>query len=115
MRTFRIAQHAQVDIESISIWTAKKFGDAAAYRYERLIAQVIVDITTAPGRQGVAQLAGVDGTILAYHLRHSRTRVKQATFQVKHPRHFVVFKVLDVDVIVILRVLHDVMDLASHL
>lgn len=46
-----------------------------------------------------------------YHLRHSRTR---GTPDVRRPRHFLIYR-QENDVTIVLRLLHDAMDLPSHL
>jgi toxin ParE1/3/4 len=52
---------------------------------------------------------------LAYHLRRSRSRAKVGGRVVQSPRHILVYRLVPGDIVVILRVLHDSMDLPRHL
>ena len=50
-----------------------------------------------------------------YHIRLSRDRAKKKTGVVRSPRPILVYRVLDEEnVVLVLRVLHDAMDLVRH-
>lgn len=104
---------AQRDIAAIDIYTARRFGDAAAGRYDLLIRQALCEFQDDPSRLGVKTRPEVlSPEFKLYHLSSSRDRVGGQP--VKEPRHFVIYR-LRSSVIEVLRVLHDSRELARHL
>lgn len=88
------------------------FGREAARRYERLITRALRDITRADDPPGSKPLEA-DPEIRLYHLQNSRARVEGKT--VAEPRHLLVYRHDTPRSIVVLRLLHDMMDLPVHL
>lgn len=83
----------------------------AADRYRRLVAAALHDLRVDADRAGVQTLSASGAKL--YHLRHSRHRLGPGR-TVTRPRHLLAFRIVDGGV-VILRVLHDAMDLPEHL
>jgi toxin ParE1/3/4 len=113
---FRIvlSRAARRDIVEVLKWSAEHFGERAAGRYQALLKQALRDIAAdpeCPGSQARPELAT---GVRAYHLRHSRDRVRSTLGIVRQPRHFVIYRRRD-RILDIVRVLHDVRDLALHL
>src|SRR5690242_2853722 len=109
-----VSAAAEEDIESILRWSQDQFGERARGRYEALLGQAIVDLAEKPDRAGSHERPELGPLARTYHLRHSRKRVKTSTGRVKEPRHFILFRVRSGN-LEIGRVLHDSMELASHL
>ena len=110
----RLTEAAQRDLSEIAVWSVDKFGQAAALRYSRLIAQALNDIAANPNRPG-AQIRPELDRAHTYHLRFSRKHARAASRIVVHdPRHFVIYRVREGAVVDILRILHDSRDLVMH-
>ncbi len=112
MRPLRIAPRARRDLEVLLASSEDRFGPAIADRYRRLIAAALRDIRADAGRRGVSMRPDLPGNVRVYHLRHSRPAPGSASW-IRRPRHFLVFREAD-EAIVLVRVLHDAMDLARH-
>ena len=110
MRPLTLSVAATRDLNVILYASAEQFGEAVANRYRRLISAALRDLRADDTRPGVQLLS--TGARL-YHLRHSRRRVTRGRI-VSRPRHLLVFRIADGE-IVVLRVLHDAMDLPAHL
>jgi toxin ParE1/3/4 len=106
---------AERDITSILAWTHEHFGEQARLRYEALLVQAIVDVAEDPERPGSALRHEISRVACTYHLWHSRNHVDVAIGRVRRPRHLLIFRFTDENQIEIGRVLHDSMDLSSHL
>lgn len=109
----RVTRPARTDIAAILDWSDEHFGDAARHRYERLIARALRALTGPSAPLGSRAAPEVASGIILYHLRHSRRAADGAA--VARPRHFLVYRRIEPDIIVVLRVLHDAMNLPSHL
>jgi toxin ParE1/3/4 len=113
MRSYVVAPAAQRDIESVLAWTHEHFGEQMRLRYEALLAQAILDVAARPDRGGSLSRPEITGAARTYHLVHSRTRVS-GVGRVKHPRHFLLYRIRADGQVEIGRVLHDSMDLERH-
>ena len=56
---------------------------------------------------------GLKGDVFIFHLRH--VHQGDSSQSVRKPRHFIVFRRVQPDLVAIIRVLHDSMDLPSRL
>lgn len=115
MPRFTLSLAAERDIVSILAWTHEQFGEQARLRYEALLVQAMVDISDDPQRMGSASRDDISSNVKTYHLWHSRNHVERVLGGVRRPRHFLVFRMTNDHQIEISRVLHDSMDLSSHL
>jgi toxin ParE1/3/4 len=109
----RITKPASQDLAAIQLWTRDHFGTEAAHRYGLLIRLASREIAHTPSRIGVQPAYEGAEEFLAYHLRFSARRLAAAQ-RVTKPRHLLVFKI-ELDCVVLLRILHDSMDAKSHL
>lgn len=114
MPRFAIAPVAQGDIDLILTWSEVQFGNRARRRYEALLTQAILDVAENPELPGSCRRDEVGSDFRTYHLTHSKRRIPRSIGRVKQPRHFLLYRVRN-DEVQIVRVLHDGMDLASHL
>lgn len=115
MARFTLSSVAERDIASILAWTHEHFGEQARLRYEALLVQAIVDVAEDPQRLGSVARGEISRVSSTYHLWHSRNHVEEALGRVRCPRHFLIYRFTDKNQIEIGRVLHDSMDLPSHL
>ena len=114
MSRYRLSGPALQDIGTILAESAARFGDAASERYERLIATAFVELAADPTRPGSRAAPELADNARIYHLRGSKRRARIGAGAVSAPRHFVVYRVLEPDLIGVARVLHDSMDLPTH-
>ncbi|SMC43762.1 type II toxin-antitoxin system RelE/ParE family toxin [Rhizobium sp. RU36D] len=114
MAVIRFSDAALVDIEHILRSSHQNFGAVARLRYELLLTVALQDIALDPYRVGSVERPEIGATVRSYHLRHSRDRARHSTGIVKRPRHFMIYRALDTNVVGIGRVLYDAMELEQH-
>ena len=107
----RIAAPARRDIANILAWSGAQFGLEARQRYESLIAAALKRIASEREPLAAKPVAELDARLRLLHLRHVPPDGKG----VRNPRHFIAFRAEGRNLIVVLRVLHDAMDLPAHL
>jgi plasmid stabilization system protein ParE len=101
------SEEATDDIHLIIKHSTRKFGVRVAQSYMGLIDQAVLDLSTNPERVGVlARFQLLEGMYF-YHLKHSKRQVKGTQRRINTPRHFVAFRLVGVNMIQIVRVLHD--------
>lgn len=105
---------ARKDIKDALQWSSENFGRAAARRYRQLIGVGLSEIAANPKLQHSYELSALQPGIRLYHLRHSRKRAVVEGQFVRTPRHFVAYTIREADVVIV-RVLHDRMEIAETL
>jgi plasmid stabilization system protein ParE len=105
---------ARKDIKDALKWSSENFGRAAAQRYKRLISVALSEIAANPKREHSYEMFDLQAGISLYHLRHSRKRAAVGGQCVRNPRHFVAYAIREADVLIV-RVLHDRMEIAQQL
>lgn len=115
MRRLRLSALAEGDIENILVHSHATFGESARRRYETLIAAALHDIVTDPDRVGVRQRGELGPNIRTYHLFHSRENGRTDDGIVREPRHMLVFRLVEPNIVDVGRILHDAMEVANHL
>lgn len=115
MPAIRLSTAARADIVALLAWTDEHFGESARERYETLLSVAFQDFMADPARAGSLPRPELGKLLLSYHLRHSRTRVRQFGALVRRPRHLLLYRVSSKDVVDIVRVLHDAMELERHM
>lgn len=113
MRRLDITIAAQVDLADIFDRSVEVFGARARRRYEALVDVAIGDLLIDPLRLGSLNRPELAPNLRTYHLRYSRVRLKRRGSVVVNPRHLLAYE-FDEKRLLILRVLHDAMDLARH-
>lgn len=88
-----IAPQARSDIAGIMAWTEENFGPQTLSRYAKLIATAIEQIAENPDLAGSIQRPEIAQNCRTYHLFFSRKSGGRAGDRVRHPRHFVVYRV----------------------
>lgn len=112
MARYRLAPLAAADIAGILQWSRARFGAATARRYGALLVAAMRDVASDPNRPGSTTQPELSRGARSWHVRLSRSHSTAGAVQ--HPRHVVIYRA-DGDGVVILRVLHDSMDLPRHL
>lgn len=115
MLNLRLSNAAQSDILDILRWTHGNFGQQARSRYERLIATALKDIAMDPERPGSTARPELGIGVKSYHLRFSRERARHPTGLVHNPRHLILFKLMDLNILGVGRLLHDAMEIERHI
>jgi toxin ParE1/3/4 len=110
-----IAPKARSDIASILAWTDEIFGPQISKRYGRLIAKAIEQVAANPELAGSSQRPEIAKICRTYHLFFSRKSAGRAGDRIRRPRHFLLYRVAEANVVEIGRVLHDSMELQEHL
>lgn len=110
-----IAPKAQSDIVSILAWTEENFGPQTLTRYGKLIRAAIEQVADNPELAGSIQRPEIAEHCRTYHLYFSRKSAGPAGDRIRHPQHFLLYRVTESNIVEIGRVLHDSMDLQAHL
>ena len=114
-RRLEVAPAARGDIAQILQASATDFGEGARSRYASLVAAAIKDLLEDPERPESLDRSELRDGIRSYHLRHSRRRAATGGTAVKSPRHLILYIAPTADLLVVLRVLHDAMEIERHL
>ncbi len=115
MPRLKVTSSARKDIEQILQWSRDQFGEMGMARYQRLISIALKDVSVLPKGIGHRHVPDTEEEILIWHLRTSVQSEELREFGIPcKPRHLLVYKV-NHDAVVILRVLHEVMDLPRQL
>ncbi len=103
----RLGQDAEHDLASISAWTAGRFGARQAELYADAISQAIGEIAADPlGGRSKARNQDIGAGYRTLHIAKSGRR----------GRHLCLYRCDEkTGLIIIVRILHDSMDLAIHL
>lgn len=115
MARLRLSLAVERDIVDILVWSQSQFGVAARRRYERLIVLGLSDIADDPFRPGSSSRPELGARVRSWHLRNSRRRAAAAGVIVARPRHFILYRFADPDLVEVGRLLHDAMELRRHL
>ena len=110
-----IAPKARSDIASILAWTEENFGPQTLKRYGKLIATAIEQVAENPELAGSTQRPEIAEHCRTYHLFFSRKSAGRGRDRIRQPRHFLLYRMTESNVVEIGRVLHDSMDLQAHL
>jgi toxin ParE1/3/4 len=110
-----IAPRARSDIASILAWTEENFGPQTLKRYAKLIATAIEQVAANPELAGSSRRPEIAAYCRTYHLFFSRKSAGRAGDRIRQPRHILLYRVTESNVVEIGRVLHDSMDLQAYL
>lgn len=100
----RLAVQAELDLLDIATWTIEHFGVRQAEHYAETVMLAIEALHDGPEVLGAKVRDDIGTGIRTLHVAR----------QGRKGRHFVVFKATQEQTIDVLRLLHDSMDLASH-
>jgi toxin ParE1/3/4 len=114
-RYLDLTEAAKADIAQILRASAADFGEAARVRYAALITAGLNDLLSDPLRPASAARLELQAGVRTYHLRHCRRRAGGGRAAVRTPRHLIVYLTPAPDLVMVVRVLHDAMELERHL
>lgn len=108
--TVRLAAAAEADLENILRWTEDQFGEVQARAYAATLFAALEELArSGPRTLGVKARADIANGLLTLHVARRGRK----------GRHFLLFRIGrddgGVEVLDILRVLHDAMDLPRHI
>ncbi|MGA3683504.1 type II toxin-antitoxin system RelE/ParE family toxin [Pseudomonas graminis] len=115
MRQYRISNAARADIVDILRRSQTQFGHQGRQRYQALILTSLQALASTPYRIGSHDRGEVAPGLRSYHLSYSRQQAKHPHGTVKSPRHIVFYRMVNDDLIEVVRLLHDAMDVQLHL
>jgi toxin ParE1/3/4 len=102
----RLTLSARADLEDILVWTLAEFGSHQARVYAETLARAIHSLSAGPGVAGAHARPEIGNDIYTLHVARGGRK----------GRHFALYRILlkerSIDV---LRLLHDAMDLKSHI
>lgn len=110
-----IAPKARNDITSILAWTEENFGPQTLKSCANLFATAIEQIADNPDRAGSSRRPEIAENCRTYHLYFCRKAAGRAADRIRKPRHFLLYRVTESNIVEIGRVLHDSMDLQANL
>ena len=102
-----LTKAASDDFRQILLWTSQRFGVAQARSYEQLIKRAIGSLKAGPNVPGARKRDEIANGLFSLHVAHGGQK----------GRHFVIFKTGNNEeeaVVIVLRLLHDSMDLPRH-
>ncbi|MDI9349255.1 MAG: type II toxin-antitoxin system RelE/ParE family toxin [Candidatus Symbiobacter sp.] len=108
-----ISPLARKDLAGIHNRTKQIWGKDAANRYSDLIDLGLKNLQNNPNQMGVRIEKEIKLNLYSYPLRN--VNQKPLAGKVKSPRHVIYYQISEPNVIQILRILHDKMDVGSHL
>ena len=110
-----MSPRALADIRTILAWSEETFGPNAVRRYEKLIQTPLGEFEKSPTPPGSLQRGDVAENCWTYHLIHCRKQASTRGKRVRHPRHFILYRLTESGDVAVGRVLHDSMDLNEQL
>jgi toxin ParE1/3/4 len=108
----RLSASAQRDIASTLDWSHANFGEDVRWRYQLLIESGLRFITAPQDPIGARHLDDRPGVML-FHLRHCPSERRRPA--VRNPRHLLIYRRPETDLILVLRFLHDAMDIKARM
>jgi len=110
MTLIRLSALAQADIVNVLAWTEQRFGAQTEARYEQLLSNALRDLSLDPIRLGSAARPELGDGVRIYHLRYSRK-----PSDIVRPRHLILYRIPESQIVEVGRVLHDAMELRRHI
>lgn len=111
----RLSAEAQTDVADALDWSLANFGEDAFQRYSNLLRVSFRDLVEDPLRLGSREFDTVDELVRLYPIKFSRKRAAVGGIVVQRPRHLIAYRLAGDGKLEVLRVLHDRMDVPSHL
>ena len=100
----RLSEAAEKDFNEIFVWTVEHFGIDQAHVYRAVILDALRSLQDGPTVIGAKNLSGIPPELKVLHVARKG----------KRGRHFIVFDDAMDGQIQVLRILHDSMDIQSH-
>jgi plasmid stabilization system protein ParE len=113
LNRLRITAAAQADIDILLLDGEETFGYETARRYRLLLDEALNRVRADPERVGAPSRLAPGSDLRIFPLRLARLRNRPAD-RIGRPRHVLVYRAVS-DVVLLVRVLHESMDIPSHL
>ena len=113
MARFRLARPAQADLEQILATSTERWGNESRRRYAALLVAGMRHVAADPKSPLTRDRKDLLAGIRSLHLRHVRRGRRAGS--VKQPVHVIYYRVVQPDVVEIVRILHERMDPTRHL
>lgn len=104
----RLADAAEEDFREIVRWTLQQFGETQARTYAQTLSAALISLSEGPAVRGARPREDIARGLFTLHVARKGLR----------GRHFILFRLgrgKNLQIIEVLRILHDAMDLARHL
>jgi toxin ParE1/3/4 len=110
---YRLSEAASSDIASILRASEASHGGEARVRYRALLTAALRRIASDPTGLSTVDRGDLRSGVRSLHIRHCRLASREAP--VANPVHVVFYRALEPSVIEIVRILHERMDIQSHI
>ena len=108
MARFRLSRPAQTDVARIFVASAERWGVDARRRYSATLAAAMCQVAAGPQGRTTRDRSELMPGIRSFHLRHAR--VDDPGSRVRRPVHVLYYRVIEPELIEIVRVLHERME-----
>ena len=112
MARYRLTASARRDVDSILRVSQEQHGRDARTRYAALLLAATLRVAETPEGRSTADRADIRPGMRSFHIRHSRNESREAA--VANPVHVIFYRVVEPDMVEIVRVLHERMDPGRH-
>lgn len=113
MARYRLTRSAKVDIASILRTSEQLHGQDARARYAALLLVALRRVAEDPKGRLTSDRDALRPGLRSFHIRHSRDENREAP--VANPVHVIFYRVMQPDVVEIVRVLHERMEPTRHI
>ena len=113
MARYRLSGPAKADISSILRTSETQHGTEARIRYRGLLTAAIRRIAAAPQGRLTLDRGDLLTGLRSLHIRHSRNESRETP--VGDPVHVIFYRVVEPELVEIVRVLHDRMEPSRHM
>jgi len=110
---FRLARRAQADLAGILAVSEKRWGSGGRSRYATLLAAAMRQIASQPLGPLTRNRSQISVGVRSLHLR--LVRQPEAVMRVGRPVHVVFYRIVQPEIVEILRVLHERMQPSDYL
>jgi toxin ParE1/3/4 len=113
MARFRLSEPAKIDVAQILATSAERWGIDARRRYLITLVIAMRKVAADPLGPTTRERKDLQPGIRSFHIRYARSSERGE--RVSRPVHVLYYRVIEPELIEIVRVLHDHMDPARHL
>jgi toxin ParE1/3/4 len=110
---YRLSTTAEADIVDILAVSLERWGSEASRRYAEMLKAAIRQVADHPDGRATRARSDLAPGMRSFHTRFTRGRNPKAA--VKSPVHVLIYRVVEPDLVEIVRVWHEGMDLSRHL
>ncbi len=113
MARYRLSDLAKADIAAILKISEDRRGLQARIRYRALLTAALRRIASAPEGNLTIDRASLLPGVRSFHIRHCRDESREAP--VANPVHVIFYRTTGLDLVEVVRVLHDRMEPSEHI